>query len=116
MAQRTTRRKTANEFMHRRISLRGLPSAMAKPKTSELRVALRNDLKLTGSKGGTLVNDTLRKTFTVRSEGTVMEFAHKQSDAAYWNGVKYYGSGSNSRIRIRRTALVEKTSVAESVS
>ncbi|HEV7868294.1 MAG TPA: hypothetical protein VGO90_11465 [Chthoniobacteraceae bacterium] len=86
---------------------------MAKPKIHELRAALRNDLKLIGSKSrSTLVDDAVRKTFTVRSEGVVMEFAHKQSDSAYWNGVKYYGSGSNSRIRIRRSALPEKAPAA----
>ena len=75
------------------------------PTTDELRLALSHDLKITNSEGlGKVVNDTVRKTFTAKTDGAILEFAHKQPDSAFWNGVKYYGSGSNSRIRIRRTA------------
>ena len=82
---------------------------MATPTTNELRIALNHDLKKTGSEGlRKVVNDIPRKTFTAKVDGAVLEFAHKQPDSAFWNGVKYYGSGSNSRIRIRRTARVEE--------
>lgn len=80
---------------------------MALPTSNQLRTALNGDLKKTGAQGlRKVVNDTLRKTFTARVDGAVLEFAHRQPDVAYWNGIKYYGSGSNSRIRVSRTALV----------
>jgi hypothetical protein len=73
--------------------------------TDKLRAALNRDLKLTSSEGLCgVVNDVARGRFTARMNGAILEFAHKQPDAAFWNGMKYYGSGSNSRIRIRRTA------------
>ena len=50
-----------------------------------------------------LVNDAPRKIFTYKVEGAIFEFAHRQPDLAYWAGVKYYDSGSNSRVRIRRS-------------
>ena len=78
---------------------------MAIPTSNELRTALNQDLKKNGPKGlAEVVNDAIRKTFTARIDGAIMEFAHKQPDGAFWTGVKYYGSGSNSRIRIPRTA------------
>jgi hypothetical protein len=78
------------------------------PTSQELRTALSHDLKLSGSEGlSKVVNDVARKTFTARVDGAILEFAHKQPDGAFWTGVKYYGSGSNSRIRIRRTAQAE---------
>ena len=59
---------------------------------------------MSGTEGlGKVMNDVARKTFTAKLHGAVMEFAHKQPDSAFWSGVKYYGSGSNSRVRIRRT-------------
>jgi hypothetical protein len=83
------------------------------PTSQELRLSLSHDLKKTGSKGlGTLVDDAARKTFTAKVDGAVLEFAHKQPDAAYWSGVKYYGSGSNSRIRIPRTVKTKPTAPA----
>lgn len=77
---------------------------MPTPTTHGLRIALSQDLKKTGSGGlGKVVNDVARKTFTAKVDGAILEFAHKQPDSAFWSGTKYYGSGSNSRIRIRRT-------------
>jgi hypothetical protein len=86
---------------------------MAIPTSNELRTALNDDLKKNGPKGlAEVVNDATRKTFTARIDGAIMEFAHKQPDVAFWSGVKYYGSGSNSRIRIPRTAQeVSETAV-----
>ncbi len=80
------------------------------PSTHEMRLALSHDLKKTSSEGlGKVVNDVPRKTFTAKVNGAILEFAHKQPDSAFWTGVKYYGSGSNSRIRIRRTPpLIEE--------
>ena len=79
---------------------------MANPTSDELRTALNDDLKKMGADGvGEVMNDITRKVFTARVNGAVLEFAHKQADSAFWSGVKYYGSGSNSRVRIRRTAL-----------
>jgi hypothetical protein len=76
------------------------------PSSDELRSALNADLTKSGSKGlGVVVNDAVRKTFTYRVDGAILEFAHRQPDSAFWSGVKYYGSGSNSRIRIPRTAV-----------
>jgi hypothetical protein len=80
---------------------------MAAPTTDELHNALINDLKNAGTAGtANVVNDVARKTFTARIGTAVLEFSHKQADAGFWNGVKYYGSGPNSRIRIRRSAAV----------
>ncbi|MEZ0253730.1 MAG: hypothetical protein ACAI37_00530 [Chthoniobacter sp.] len=53
-----------------------------------------------------VVDDPVRKVFTVNKDGAVWVFGHSQSDAAYWNGVKHYGSGPTSRVRIRRSAAV----------
>jgi hypothetical protein len=79
---------------------------MANPTSDELRTALNDDLKKTGSDGvSEVMNDVVRKIFTARVNGAVLEFAHRQVDSAFWTGVKYYGSGSNSKVRIRRTAL-----------
>lgn len=61
-----------------------------------------------GTKGlGKVINDATRKTFTANADGAVLEFAHRQPDVSFWNGVKHYGSGKSSRIRIRRTPAVE---------
>jgi hypothetical protein len=78
---------------------------MTIPASDELRIALSYDLKLTSAEGlEKVVNDVVRKTFTAKIGGAILEFAHKQPDNAFWSGVKYYGSGNNSRIRIRRTS------------
>lgn len=72
-----------------------------------LREALGRDLTPAGSE--TLikvVNDPVRKVFTANKDGAVWVFGHSQPDAAYWNGVKHYGSGPSSRIRIRRTPAI----------
>jgi hypothetical protein len=67
-------------------------------------VALKSDLKKSGAtKLGKVVNDHPRKRFTANIDGAVLEFAHRQPDAAFWSGVKYYASGANNRIRIVRT-------------
>ncbi|RYD78235.1 MAG: hypothetical protein EOP84_14535 [Verrucomicrobiaceae bacterium] len=77
---------------------------MAISSGERLRIALNRDLKKTGSVGlSKVVNDSRRKTFTVNKDGAVLEFAHKQPDGEFWSGIKYYGSGTRSRIRIRRT-------------
>jgi hypothetical protein len=77
---------------------------MANPTNDELHLLLTADLKKAGSDGlGKVLNDSARKIFVAKKDGVVFEFGHKQSDAAYWNGLKYYGSGSRSKFRIRRT-------------
>ena len=81
---------------------------MSTPATRRLRIALNADLKKLGTKGlGKVVNDLTRKTFTATTEGAILEFAHKQIDAGFWIGVKYYGSGAHNRIRVRRTPAPE---------
>jgi len=70
----------------------------------QLCTALSNDLNRSNSKTVTkVVDDAARKTFTVNKDGAVIEFAHKQPDSDYWNGVKHYGSGKQSKIRIPRS-------------
>lgn len=82
---------------------------MAISSGDRLRIALNRDLKKAGTAGlSKVVNDTRRKTFTVNKDGAVLEFAHKQPDGEFWTGVKYYGSGTRSRIRIRRTPSEDK--------
>ncbi len=77
---------------------------MATATAEQIHVALRGDLKKAGSKGFTdLVNDVARKTFVARNADAIYEFSHKQPEAAFWSGVKYYSSGKQSRIRFRRT-------------
>jgi hypothetical protein len=74
------------------------------PTTEQIHAALRGDLKKADSIGfKEVVNDVVRKTFTARNADAIYEFAHKQPDAAFWNGVKYYGSGKQNRIKFRRT-------------
>lgn len=86
---------------------------MATPKKN-LSAALSRDLKKPGSKESIkVVDDVVRKVFTANLNGAVLVFGHKQPDAAYWNGVKHYGSGPTSRIRIRRTPEVEKRVAVE---
>jgi hypothetical protein len=76
-----------------------------------LRVALNQDLKKASSAGlSEVVNDARRKTFKVNKDGAVLEFAHSQPDEGFWTGVKYYGSGTRARIRIRRTPSEDKGS------
>jgi hypothetical protein len=68
--------------------------------------ALTADLNKSGAKPATKVlDDVARKTFTANKDGAVLEFAHKQPDSGYWNGVKHYGSGRQSRIRLPRTQI-----------
>jgi hypothetical protein len=70
----------------------------------QLQIALSNDLNKPGSKRfAEVIDDDARKTFTATVDGVVFEFSHKQPDSAYWNGVKYYGSGKRGRIRFPRT-------------
>jgi hypothetical protein len=70
----------------------------------QLHDALTDDLKKLGSDG--VLNDAVRKTFSTRVHGAVLEFGHKQADPAFWSGVKHYGSGPSSRFRMRRTAVI----------
>ena len=80
---------------------------MATRTKPNLTVALSRDLKQPGSKESIkVVDDTVRKVFTANRDGAVLVFGHKQPDAAYWNGVKHYGSGSSSKIRVRRSSAV----------
>ena len=80
---------------------------MATRTKPNLTVALSRDLKQPGSKESIkVVDDTVRKVFTANRDGAVLVFGHKQPDAAYWNGVKHYGSGSSSKIRVRRSPAV----------
>ena len=76
-------------------------------KSELLRETLDRDLNPAGAKETVqVVDDPVRKVFTVNKDGAVWVFGHSQSDAAYWNGVKHYGSGPSSRVRIRRSAAV----------
>jgi len=80
-------------------------------KNETLREALSRDLRPPGAKQRIkVIDDAVRKVFTANKDGAVLVFGHNQPDAAYWNGVKHYGSGPSSRIRIRRAQLdkVEK--------
>lgn len=71
---------------------------------AQTRRALSRDLRKPGTKPLCKVTDeSARRTFTAKKDGAVFEFSHNQPDAAFWNGVKYYGSGSRSKIRIRRS-------------
>ena len=90
---------------------------MTSPTPEQIHVALRGDLKKIGSKKdfGEVVNDVLRKIFTARRDGAIYEFAHRQPDAAFWSGVKYYGSGTQSRIRFPRTPAAIKAAKAAKV-
>jgi hypothetical protein len=77
---------------------------MSIPLRRRLRVALCGDLSRGGSTGfSKVVNDPVREIFTANKDGAVFEFSHKQPDAEFWKGVKYYGSGCRSQIRFRRT-------------
>lgn len=65
---------------------------------------LSRDLRPAGSKESIRVfDDSVRKVFTANKDGAVWVFGYSQPDSAYWNGVKHYGSGPSSRVRIRRT-------------
>jgi len=95
---------------------------MAKVKTpnstpDQLCKELRGDLKKHGGNSvKDVTNDAPRKTFTAKIDGAILEFAHKQPDLAFWCGVKYYGSGSSSKVRMRRTQKVEAGETAQSGS
>jgi len=82
---------------------------MATPKKELLITALSRDLRQPGSgERVQVVDDVARKVFTANKDGAVWVFGHSQPDAAYWNGVKHYGSGPSSRVRIRRTQVVKE--------
>ena len=81
---------------------------MSIPLIRQMRLALSNDLNVSGSKPLTIVvDDSIRKTFTANKDGAVLEFGHKQPDAGFWQGVKYYGSGKRNKIRFQRTQKEE---------
>jgi len=80
---------------------------MSTPSIQRLHDALADDLKKLGSDG--VENDAARKTFTARVPGAILEFGHTQSDPAFWNGIKHYGSGPRSRFRMRRTPVATVT-------
>lgn len=89
---------------------------MATSSKQELTAALSRDLNHPNSKERIkVVDDVARKVFTANRDGAVLVFAHKQPDAAYWNGVKHYGSGGTSKIRIRRGSA-DVAQVAASVT
>jgi phosphoribosyl-ATP pyrophosphohydrolase len=77
---------------------------MPNPSSQQLLIALTNDLNKSGSSHVMkFVDEEARKTFTANKDGVLFEFAHKQPDSSFWNGVKYYSSGKQSKIRIPRT-------------
>ena len=80
-----------------------------------LSVALGRDLQIHSSGRIKVVDDTVRKVFTVMRDNAVLVFGHKQPDAAYWNGVKHYASGPTSKIRVRRSPVASAKQAAESV-
>ena len=70
----------------------------------QLSAALSRDLRQPGSRGLIKVSDdSARKVFTAKKDGAVLMFSHKQPDPAFWVGMKHYGSGASSRVRMRRT-------------
>jgi hypothetical protein len=91
---------------------------MSIPTSRVLRVALSRDLRKPGSKGLVKVlDDSVRKVFTTNRDGAVFVFSHKQRDPAFWVGMKHYGSGPSSRIRVRRTQSASNShDLEESVS
>jgi hypothetical protein len=52
-----------------------------------------------------VLDDSARKVFTAKADGAILEFAHKQPDAAFWKGIKHYGSGNSNRIQVRRSQI-----------
>jgi hypothetical protein len=77
---------------------------MAISTNQQLLAALSSDLNKSGAKPAIqFIDEIARKTFTANKDGVVFEFAHKQPDNAFWNGVKYYSSGKQSKIRFPRT-------------
>jgi hypothetical protein len=80
--------------------------AMPATTSRGLHVALSHDLNITGARVK-VVDDATRKIFTANASGAVLEFGYIQRDSGFWNGVKYYGSGKRSRIRIVRTPLAD---------
>lgn len=76
---------------------------MATQSNQQLHKTLSADLKKLGSPG--VFNDVVRKTFSARMNGAIYEFSHKQSDPAFWTGVKHYGSGPSNRLRLPRTPV-----------
>ncbi len=78
---------------------------MPASKNDKLHRLLAADLKKAGSDGlSKVLNDTGRKMFVAKKDGVVFEFGHNQPDAAFWSGLKYYASGSQSKFRIRRSS------------
>jgi len=72
----------------------------------QLQKALNEDLKKMASLGlRAVVNDAVRRVFTATGTGVVLVFGHSQPDNDFWCGVKHYGSGPSSRVRIRRTPV-----------
>jgi len=81
---------------------------MATKSSRELCIALSNDFNKSGAKPLTpIIDDAPRKTFKASKDCAVFEFPYKQPDLDYWTGVKYYGSGTRNKIRIRRTRIEE---------
>jgi len=79
---------------------------MAISTNEQMCIALSNDLNKAGTQPlMKVVDDVPRKTFIANRDGAVFEFAHKQPDSNYWNGVKHYGSGKQSKIRLPRTPV-----------
>jgi hypothetical protein len=77
---------------------------MSIPTNQHMIAALSRDLRPPGSKGRFKVSDDpARKVFTANKDGAVLMFSHKQPDPAFWVGIKHYGSGTSSRVRMRRT-------------
>jgi hypothetical protein len=77
---------------------------MPAPSNQQLLIALSNDFNKSGVTPTTkFVDESARKIFVANKDGILFEFAHKQADDHYWNGVKYYSSGKQSRIRLPRT-------------
>ncbi len=79
---------------------------MATLSNQQLLNALSSDVNKSGAKPGIVfVDESARKMFTANKDGVLFEFAHKQSDANYWNGVKHYSSGKRGTLRVPRTPV-----------
>jgi hypothetical protein len=77
---------------------------MPTPSNQQLLIALSNDLNKPGATPVMkFVDEAARKTFTANKDGILFEFAHNQPDDHFWNGIKHYSSGKQSKIRFPRT-------------
>ena len=74
------------------------------PAHRQIHIALSHDLNRSGASPVIKVaDDAGRKIFTAMGYGGILEFPYKQADENFWNGMKYYSSGTRNKIRFPRT-------------